>query len=63
LNELFAIKMKIRERMNQIADDLALGGAPDYSQYKYLTGVISGLAFVERDILDMEDARKSADED
>lgn len=49
--------------MNQIADDLALGGAPDYSQYKYLTGVISGLAFVERDILDMEDARKSADED
>lgn len=63
MNELFAIKMKIRERMNQIADDLALGGAPDYSQYKYLTGVISGLAFVERDILDMEDARKSADED
>jgi hypothetical protein len=49
--------------MNQIADDLALGGAPDYNQYKYLTGIISGLALVERDILDMETARKTADED
>lgn len=49
--------------MNQIADDLALGGAPDYSQYKYLTGVISGLAFVERDILDLESAKRAADED
>lgn len=63
MNELFVIKQKIRERMNQIADDLALGGAPDYSQYKYLTGVISGLAFVERDILDLESAKRAADED
>ena len=63
MNELYVIKQKIREHMNQIADDLALGGAPDYNQYKYLTGIISGLALVERDILDMETARKTADED
>lgn len=47
--------------MNQIADDLALGGAQDYNQYKYLTGIISGLALVERDILDLEEAQKLAE--
>lgn len=61
MNELFVLKQKIRERMNQLADDLALGAAQDYNQYKYLTGTISGLALVERDILDLEEARKAAD--
>ena len=62
MNELFVIKQKIRDHMNQIADDLALGGAQDYNQYKYLTGIISGLALVERDILDLESAKRSADD-
>jgi hypothetical protein len=63
LNELFVIKQKIRDHMNQLADDLALGGAQDYNQYKYLTGIISGLALVERDILDIESAKRAADGD
>jgi hypothetical protein len=62
VNELFVLKQKIRERLNQIADDLALGGAPDYNQYKYLTGVVAGLAVVEREILDLEAARRAADD-
>lgn len=62
MNELFVLKQKIRERLNQIADDLALGGAPDYNQYKYLTGMVAGLAIVEREILDLEAARKAADD-
>lgn len=63
MNELFVIKQKIRDHMNQLADDLALGGAQDYNQYKYLTGIISGLALVERDILDIEAAKRAADGD
>lgn len=62
MNELFVLKQKIRERLNQIADDLALGGAPDYNQYKYLTGVVAGLAIVEREILDLEAAKRAADD-
>jgi hypothetical protein len=62
VNELFVLKQKIRERLNQLADDLALGGAPDYNQYKYLTGMIAGLAIVEREILDLEAARRAADD-
>lgn len=62
MNELFVLKQKIRERLNQIADDLALGGAPDYNQYKYLTGMVAGLAVVEREILDLEAAKRAADD-
>lgn len=62
MNELFVLKQKIRERLNQIADDLALGGAPDYNQYKYLTGMVAGLAIVEREILDLEAARRAAED-
>lgn len=62
MNELFVLKQKIRERLNQLADDLALGGAPDYNQYKYLTGMVAGLAIVEREILDLEAARRAAED-
>ena len=62
MNELFVLKQKIRERLNQLADDLALGGAPDYNQYKDLTGMVAGLAIVEREILDLEAARRAAED-
>jgi len=61
LTELQVIKGKIRERMNQIADDLAVGVALDYNQYKYLVGMIAGLAMVERDIVDLEEIQRSAE--
>ena len=47
--------------MNDFSDDLALGGAQDFHQYKYMTGVIAGLAMAEREILDLE--KKNKDED
>lgn len=53
MTELDLIKQKIRKHMNELADDLALGAAKDFSEYKHLTGIIAGLALVERDILDM----------
>lgn len=52
MNDLDVIKNKIRQHMNEIADDLALGSAKDYPQYTHMTGMIAGLALVERDVLD-----------
>lgn len=47
--------------MNDIADDLALGGAKDYPQYTHMTGIVAGLAFVEREILDYLEKRNEED--
>lgn len=57
MTELDVIKQKIRKHMNELADDLALGAAKDFAEYKHLTGIIAGLALVERDILDMLERR------
>jgi hypothetical protein len=54
------IRKKIREHMNNYADDLATGGAKDYPDYRFQVGVIQGLALAEREILDLvETARKA----
>ncbi len=52
-NIVEAIQKKIREHMNEHADHLSGGGCKSFEEYRYLTGVISGLALVERDILDL----------
>ncbi len=61
MTELDVIKQKIRIKMNELADDLALGSAKDFAEYRYLTGVISGLALVERDILDLQQIQRDAE--
>ncbi len=61
MTELDVIKQKIRNKMNELADDIALGSAKDFAEYKYLTGIISGLAMVERDILDLETIQRNAE--
>lgn len=61
MTELHVIKQKIRNRMNELADDIAGGAAKDFAEYKYLTGIIFGLAAVERDILDLERAQRDAE--
>jgi len=60
MNELDVIQKKIRERMNDIADALATGSCQSLEEYKRMCGVIEGLAYVERDILDL---RKRIEDD
>ncbi len=60
MTEIEVIRQKIRQRLNEFADDLASGCATDFSQYKYLTGIIAGLALVERDILDLKEIQEKA---
>jgi|TARA_R100001510_G_scaffold9667_1_gene7432 hypothetical protein len=54
MNELEAVRTKIRDYMNHIADHMAGGGCDDYESYMRLVGKVEALALVERDVLDLE---------
>ncbi len=53
-----AARKKIRDDMNNYTDDLANGQCTDFATYKELCGVIRGLAFAERHILDLAEYLK-----
>jgi hypothetical protein len=61
MNELDVIRQKIRQKLNELADDLALGSARDYAEYRHLTGIIAGIALVERDIIDLQERQREAE--
>jgi hypothetical protein len=48
-----AMRDKLRTDMNNYTDDLANGQCTTFEQYKELCGVIRGLAFAERHLLDL----------
>lgn len=56
MTELDVIKQKIRKFLNEYADDLASGSATDFAHYRHTVGIIHGLALVEREILDLQQA-------
>ena len=49
------LKKKIRNQMNDLADHLAVGSAKDMEDYRKITGIIEGLAWTEREVIDLED--------
>ena len=53
-----AFRTKIRTDMNNFTDDLANGQCTSFEQYKELCGVIRGLAFAERHLLDLAETMK-----
>lgn len=55
------LRKKIREDMNNYADDLAGGSCQSFEQYQKLCGVIQGLAMAESHLLDL--AKKVEDSD
>ena len=50
-SELF--KERLRENMNNKADDPSTGCASDFPDYRFRVGVIEGLAIAEREFLDI----------
>jgi|TARA_R110000822_G_scaffold107768_5_gene236805 hypothetical protein len=48
-----ALRNIIRDRMNDHSDAISGGSCKDFSDYKYMTGIIAGLALAERDLLDL----------
>ena len=52
---LSLLKNKIRDQMNELADHLAMGGAQNMEEYRKICGTIEGLAWTEREIINIED--------
>ena len=52
---LLLLQKKLRDQMNELADHLALGSAKDMEEYRKVCGIIEGLAWAEREIIDIED--------
>jgi len=58
MDELEVVRKNLRERMNSLADTLASGSCRSFEEYKHLCGCIEGLAYAERDILDMQEKNR-----
>lgn len=58
MTELEVLRSKLRQRMNELADAIATGTCSTYETYKHMCGTIEGLAYAERDILDMQDQQE-----
>jgi len=56
------LREKIRIDMNNYADDLAGGACRSYDEYQKLCGVIQGLAFAERHLIDLAEKVEKSDE-
>ena len=58
-----ALRNKLRTDMNNFTDDLANGQCTSFEQYKELCGVIRGLAYAERHLLDLAENMKEDDDE
>jgi hypothetical protein len=58
-----ALKNKLRVDMNNFTDDLANGQCTSFEQYKELCGVIRGLAFAERHLIDLAEKIERAEDE
>ncbi len=56
------LREKIRNDMNNYADDLAGGSCRSFDEYQKLCGVIQGLAIAERHLLDLAEKVEQSDE-
>ena len=52
-NFVEVLRKKIREDLNNYADDIAGGACQNFEQYQKLCGVIQGLAMAESYLLDL----------
>jgi len=50
---LDTLHTRLRDRMNELADDISLGACKDFPEYRYKAGVIWGLGVAERELLDL----------
>ena len=49
--------------MNDVADSVASGRCADFGEYQKLCGVIEGLAYAERDLLDLAETMKKENDE
>lgn len=61
-NFVEVLRKKIREDMNNYADDCAGGACKSFEEYQKLCGVIQGLAIAESYLLDLAKKAEESDE-
>jgi len=61
MDYLTYLKSSIRNQMNEIADAMAVGTCTSIEQYKQMVGMIEGLAWVEREVIDLEERMSDPD--
>ena len=55
-DDVFSLLRKnLRDQMNEIADLVSLGSAKNMEDYRKMCGIIEGLAWAEREIIDIEE--------
>lgn len=55
------LRKKIRDRIEELSD-VVIGGQLDLADYKHYTGQIMGLALADREITDLIEAQRIADD-
>ena len=60
LNAAQYLRKLIRERMNEGTDNLVTGSASNFPDYRHEVGVIEGLAWAERELLDLVERIEAA---
>jgi hypothetical protein len=60
---LSRLRQVIRAQMNELADHAATRGCQTWDEYNYCTGQIQGLAWAERELLDIEKGITQAEEE
>jgi hypothetical protein len=54
-NLLKTMQDELRTQMNEVSDHMAIGGCKDMDEYSRNVGIIQGLAFAERTLLDLDE--------
>ena len=54
-NLLKALQVEYREHMNELRDHVSYGGCKDMNEYSRCVGVIEGLAYAERALLNLNE--------
>jgi len=52
---LSLLKKKLRDQMNEVADLVSIGSAKNIEDYRKMCGIIEGLAWAEREVIEIED--------
>jgi hypothetical protein len=52
---LEALRIKLRDEMNEVTNSMARGGCVTFEAYQNDIGKIEGLAFAERELLDLDE--------
>lgn len=58
-----ALRAKLRDDMNVLADAAATGKCQSFEAYKFLCGQIHGLAIAERHLLDLLSHQETEDDE